>query len=244
MATAFQERKYDIAGSSHLCHACQVEIPCSSHYFSAVFLATEGFERRDYCETCWRDTAIETGGTFAFWKSRRPPLAAAEPKKMHFDAALVMEFFRKLCSDDAPATADASETEDFAPASPEAESIATESSEAQGAESDGDGTLGQDGAPEGDETKGAAEGATPPEPQPAGSAGNERDDLAFVIALLLIRKKMLVLDSTLERDGCEWLKVTEKREPKASFHVKNPNLQAEQLERVKLRLGELLHMHI
>ena len=61
---------------------------------------------------------------------------------------------------------------------------------------------------------------------------------------LLIRKKVLNLVSSVEREACEWLRVNEKKEPKRSYWIKNPNLNASQLEGVKGKIGELLQMRI
>ena len=72
----------------------------------------------------------------------------------------------------------------------------------------------------------------------------ERTKLNFLIALLLVRGKKLVLEGSAARDGEEWLKLSEKGNPESQFHVKNPNLASEDLEKIKLDLGELLQMEI
>ena len=81
-----------------------------------------------------------------------------------------------------------------------------------------------------------------------GAAGlgshEERTKLNFLIALLLVRGKKLVLEGSAARDGEEWLKLSEKGNPEAQFHVKNPNLASEDLEKIKQGLGELLQMEI
>jgi hypothetical protein len=55
---------------------------------------------------------------------------------------------------------------------------------------------------------------------------------------------VLQLVSTVEDEGMEWLKIAEKKDPQVSYRVKNPNLSAAQLERVKVRIGELLQMQV
>ena len=68
--------------------------------------------------------------------------------------------------------------------------------------------------------------------------------MRFVLALLLLRKKVLVYASSAQRDGEEWLKMGEKKEPGRHHWVKNPNLKDSQLEKLKDRIGELLNMKL
>jgi hypothetical protein len=77
-------------------------------------------------------------------------------------------------------------------------------------------------------------------PPPAG----EPRDLRFFLALLLIRKKLLAFESAVERDGSEWLKLSEKDAPERLYWVENPRLDDAELERVRDALGELLGMQI
>ena len=79
---------------------------------------------------------------------------------------------------------------------------------------------------------------------PDGPTAAEREELRFVIALLLVRKKVLAFASSCQQDGSEWLKLVEKSEPPATHWARNPQLSDDQLERVKVRIGDLLQMQI
>ncbi|MBI4604024.1 MAG: hypothetical protein HY721_18870 [Planctomycetes bacterium] len=84
---------------------------------------------------------------------------------------------------------------------------------------------------------------------PEGPAPEEREELSFVISLLLVRKKVLRFENAYPREGVEWLKLVEKPPPEASgppreHWVKNPEMSDAQLERVKVRIGELLQMQL
>ncbi len=79
---------------------------------------------------------------------------------------------------------------------------------------------------------------------PEGPSKEERDELRFVLALLLVRKKALVFGSSYQMDGGECLKLTEKEDPSRVHWVRNPELSDAQLERVKVKIGELLQMQL
>jgi hypothetical protein len=210
--------KYEIAGSDYRCGSCSQELECCAPYFSAIFFAEGEFRRRDYCVTCWSGTTppapqetvaplsgeaapgkpagMDSRRPFAFWRTRRPPLPSAAPKKMRFDCDLVLQLFRGL----------------------------------------------QQAAPEpghGGQTQADGEGQ-----REASAESSETQELGFVLALLLIRKKVLTLQSTAEKDGSEWLKIGERGAPKSSFWIRNPELKPSQLDRLKVRIGELLQMHV
>ena len=80
-------------------------------------------------------------------------------------------------------------------------------------------------------------------PETALPGKGEAEELRFVLALLLLRKKVLSFLSSVGRDGSEWLKLSEKESGRQHL-VRNPELNDKQLERVKNRLGELLQMKI
>ena len=82
--------------------------------------------------------------------------------------------------------------------------------------------------------------------QPAGNgdAGKDSDELRLVIALLLIRKKLLTFVSTGAREGVEWLKLAERKDPAQVHWVKNPDLNDARIEKVKDTIGSLLQMQI
>jgi hypothetical protein len=83
------------------------------------------------------------------------------------------------------------------------------------------------------------------QPGPAGGPSPAaREELRFVLALLLIRKKALSLLGSGQRDGCEWLQVAEKGAPGRAYWIRNPGLSGPQLERIKVEVGDLLAMHV
>ncbi|MGZ7186022.1 hypothetical protein ACXWN6_09465, partial [Streptococcus pyogenes] len=81
-------------------------------------------------------------------------------------------------------------------------------------------------------------------PSDGAAPRGERDQLRFVLALLLLRKKILSFLSSGTRDGAEWLKLAEKKDPSRCHWVRNPALADAQLEKIKDRLGELLQMQL
>ncbi|HZN60224.1 MAG TPA: hypothetical protein VFD71_19280 [Planctomycetota bacterium] len=182
MTLAYNEPKYQIESSNFHCSSCEKEIPREGRFYSAVVLVDEAFQRRNYCEPCWKPDPAQV---FAYWKSRRPPAGKEGPTKVRFDTTLVFEFFRKL----------------------------------------GEASNGE------------------------GPAEGERVEVRFVLALLLVRKKVLIFENSYQVDGAECLKLIERGEPGAAeprpvHWVKNPQLADSELERVKDRIGELLLMQV
>jgi hypothetical protein len=222
MTLAFNEPKYEIEVSGFRCHACQAEIPCEAHYFSAVFYEEEAFRRRDYCVSCWRASGPASGsakapppaqgagssealvpgkaaaaaedGVFAFWRARRPPLPSDEPKRVRFDPELLLQFFRRV-GGEAGLKENAAEKDQ-------------------------------------DQTKDNKDNQ------------DNQDEVKFVLALLLIRKKLLTFVSSGNRDGVEWLKLSEKKDPGQVHWVRNPDLNDSRIEKVKDTLGSLLQMRL
>jgi hypothetical protein len=70
----------------------------------------------------------------------------------------------------------------------------------------------------------------------------ERVRLRLVLALLLLRRKYLVYQSAANREGREWLKLSEKADPQRVHLVENPPLSDAQIGEVKAALGDLLQM--
>ena len=78
----------------------------------------------------------------------------------------------------------------------------------------------------------------------SGPTGSQGRDLRFVLSLLLMRKKILLLDGTLIRDGFEWLQLHERVESDRTYEIANPDLSEGELEQVRDAIGELLHMQV
>lgn len=67
------------------------------NFYSALFAAGEGFERKDYCEDQWQGPPE---GALCFFKTRMP--RREEPKRTFVDDDLLINFFSRLAdSDDA-----------------------------------------------------------------------------------------------------------------------------------------------
>lgn len=77
-----------------------------------------------------------------------------------------------------------------------------------------------------------------------GPTASQRRDLRFVLSLLLMRKKIMVLDGTLVRDGFEWLQLHERVESDRLYEIANPDLSEGELEQVRDAIGELLQMQV
>jgi len=84
----------------------------------------------------------------------------------------------------------------------------------------------------------------PPAAGAEGPSQREADEVRFVLALLLVRTKALRLGASFVREGAEWLQLTEKDPPESVHHVRNPELTDDQIERVKVRIGDLLSMQV
>lgn len=64
-------------------------------FYSALFAAGEGFERKDYCEDQW---AGPPEGALCFFKTRMP--RKEEPKRTFVDDDLLINFFTRLADND------------------------------------------------------------------------------------------------------------------------------------------------
>ena len=176
-----------------------------------------------------RDQVVAAVPPYAFWRTRRPQLPTDQPKRVRFDVELALQFFRSVAGDT---------VNDEAAADPAAED--TPATGASGGDVLVDDVVATSDVASDLDTSDLS--ALSAEEEPTGL--EERDQLGFVVALLLIRKKVLTLDSTAARDGQEYLKVTERKEPRTSSWIRNPELTPSELERVKVRLSDLLHMQI
>jgi hypothetical protein len=224
------EPTYTIQASEHRCAACAGEIVPGSEYFSTVTFAdavpdgasAEGksfsFARRDYCVPCWPAArgpeAAEAAGVFAYWKTWRPQAAAGDRRRVRFDPAVVLEFFRRLGPALGPACA-----EGTCPALVEAPREKRDEIDAI--------------EPRAGEIRPALV-----------EAPREKRDVRFVLALLLLRKKVLVYEGSAVREGHEWIRFAERGDPAAEHWVENPRLSDSELERVRDAIGELLEMRV
>ncbi|MGQ9589329.1 MAG: hypothetical protein ACUVYA_03430 [Planctomycetota bacterium] len=235
MTTPYHEPKYPIEAPRFVCTACSKEVPCGAVYYSAVFFE-EAFRRKEYCPSCWTarfpglGRAPAEDGKRAGKRRRAAPAASPE------------------------GTREAPPPPALAASGAEAEVFA----------------FWRARRPEGPQERAAklrfdpdvvleffrrlapregGESPRPPQVQEDRAVAeavpdSERDELRFVLALLLLRKKALSFVSSQNRDGQEWLKLSEKKDPRRAHWVRNPELADSHLEKVRDRIGELLQMQV
>ncbi|HLU48490.1 MAG TPA: hypothetical protein VK116_10410 [Planctomycetota bacterium] len=238
------DSKYPIASSLHRCARCEREIAPGEEQYSTVYfeVAAESFGRRDFCVPCWREEAarsIERNGgaenrehegtveTIAFWRTVRPPPQRDGRRRMRFDADVALEIFRKLD----PASEESDTAEPVAAQTDVAEPASSEPSDLEASS----------------ETELAAREEPIVSASPSASPSRalyprQKRDLRFLLALLLLRKKRLVLETTQVESGREWL-VFREREG-VSYRVENPELSDEELDRVRDGLSDLLEIEL
>ena len=248
-----KDTSYHIEASAHRCAECASEIEAGRAYYSTVSFLAEAFARRDYCVPCW------------------PRVPRAEPRSAPgraatgggSDAASVAGASVAGASVAGASGADASVAgASVAGASVAGANVGTavfafwRAQRPQSTESgkrrlyfDTDvvleffrrlGDAPQVDAPEPEDSdRGGTRPVFAPGPSPA-----QRSRLRFVLALLLIRKKALLFESSAMRDEREYLLVREKANPEAAYWVENPNLGDDELERVRDDVGELLQMNV
>lgn len=89
--------EWKIARGQGKCMVCQGELEEDAVYYSALIEKGEGFERRDYCPTCW---ANRSGEVFSFWQTR---VTRNGPRTRPIaDKEVLLDFFSRLESDESP----------------------------------------------------------------------------------------------------------------------------------------------
>ncbi len=83
--------EWEIAQGDVSCADCGRNFADTEEYYSALREGAEGFERRDYCVSCWKG-----GGTdlFSFWRTRAR--LEPEPPKRFVSDEVILEFFDRL----------------------------------------------------------------------------------------------------------------------------------------------------
>lgn len=90
---------WDIARSERRCTACEREFAEEEPYYSALYDAGEGFERKDFCPECWEaEDSAHRGRPFSHWKTEIP--RADQPRKMFVDDAVIFDFFTRLADEE------------------------------------------------------------------------------------------------------------------------------------------------
>lgn len=82
---------FEIGRSGGKCHGCQQALPDESDFHSAVFEQPGGFERRDYCVTCWQGPPADS---FCHYRTR---LRARQTRQRTLvDDNVLLNFFQRL----------------------------------------------------------------------------------------------------------------------------------------------------
>lgn len=94
------EYEWKIAKPSQACTLCSGSFKPGHGYFSALFEKEKTFERRDYCAECFKTHRPEN--VYSYWLTHVADEDDDEPKRPVLDAESVLEFFRRLGSDQDP----------------------------------------------------------------------------------------------------------------------------------------------
>jgi hypothetical protein len=82
---------YSIRPSTGSCAGCGRELAFGTRYFSALYeVGDEGFERKDYCKSCWQPDAR----MYCYWRAKA--LAADHDKPRLAESDILFEFLEKL----------------------------------------------------------------------------------------------------------------------------------------------------
>ena len=87
------EQEWKIAKADQACALCGSRFGGSASYFSALFEQGDGFERRDYCASCFKAQRPE--GVYSFWKTALPKEDEGR-RRPTLDPESVLDFFRRL----------------------------------------------------------------------------------------------------------------------------------------------------
>lgn len=155
-----------VARRSGACSKCQKVLQEQEYYHATLKTASEGFERRDFCQACWTDE--DRNEAFSFWQARIPK--KEEKKRLFVDNEVLLDFFRRL-----------TETEE--------------------------------------------EG---------------RKGFCFVLALILMRKRLLKYVSTEQKPDGEEIWIMKMAGEEKDYRVPNPHLDDEAIEKIRAELSSVL----
>lgn len=90
---------WNISKSLRCCSNCEKQFAEEESYYSALYDSGLEFERKDFCQDCWAaPDAPHRTQAFSFWKTEVPK--ADEPKKIFVDDSVILDFFRRLATED------------------------------------------------------------------------------------------------------------------------------------------------
>ena len=167
--------QWEVAKTLGVCAGCGQTLAPNQDYCAALLeqagnagSSSEGFERRDYCESCWERLRPEV---FCFWKTRFPE--PAQKKKLLVDDEVLLDIFERL----------------------------------------------------------------------AGTEERVKINFRFVLALILMRKRILKYQQTDYRDGQEFWIMGQVRE-QTTHEVLNPRLDDAQIQEVSEQLSTILRSEL
>jgi len=74
------------------CSVCRKTFEEHENYYAVLMDVPSGFQRRDFCETCWDDHHRDQA--FSFWQAKMP--AGEEKRKLFVDDQILMQIFKRL----------------------------------------------------------------------------------------------------------------------------------------------------
>ncbi len=89
--------EWEVARSSGRCQRCDAEFKEGQDFYTALRESEEGFERRDFCPTCWEG---DEPAAFCFWKTRVPPKETKQ--RLLVDDGVLINFFERLADQTEP----------------------------------------------------------------------------------------------------------------------------------------------
>jgi len=158
------QEEWEIESSNRRCSACAKEFQAGEEYYSALYENPQGFERKDYCQACWKPEGKEP---FSFWKTHLVIERSLRPKFL--DDETLLDFFRRL----------------------------------------------------------------------EGVANTKKRNFRYILALLLLRKKLLRFESVERGPEKEVLLLREKGREEIA-RVENPNLAEEDVKDLLTEIGQIL----
>ena len=185
------KQKWEVERSRKQCSSCMVEFAAGSPFFSALYpLDGGGFERRDFCISCWRRskeavapdpdvddadaaTNMQKEQHISFWKTRIKP-AEKKRAKLSFEPHVALTIFSQV--------------------------------------------------------------------QKREKKSPDEIRLAFILALSLARRKMLVIKGTHRADGRSFLRVS--RRGGDEYKVEDPGMSEQDILSMLDKVGELLEMNL
>jgi hypothetical protein len=85
---------YDVARPQGQCAICHQAIAPATKYVAALSETSTGFQRIDYCTTCWNPGCTSGASVIAHWQTLMP--RPEQKKKVFVDDTVLCELFERL----------------------------------------------------------------------------------------------------------------------------------------------------